>query len=131
MLLFGAGMYDIRQSSVPSRLVPVDGFQQCNCIPRRGASLFLAIMLKLAEITGNASDEIKKKLDPVKVFSGIRVGKPVFGDKITECLQVTEVSVVPMKEEPSRSEGRVVCHLVVTEGIVTVMSVMHRSRFDL
>jgi acyl-coenzyme A thioesterase 13 len=70
----------------------------------------------LDDIGGNASDELKEILDPVTLYNGFRAGEPIFGHSITARLQLLEVSVVPMAEEPTRQEGRIVCSIDVTDG---------------
>jgi hypothetical protein len=72
----------------------------------------------LNPIGGNASDDVKRILDPVTLYNGFRAGEPIFGHSITSRLQLVEVSINPMVEEPERQEGRVVCALDVTDGTV-------------
>jgi hypothetical protein len=74
--------------------------------------------MSLSPIAGNVCDELKKILDPVTLYNGIRAGEPIFGHSITARLQLLEISVIPMVEEPTRQEGRVVCSLDVTDGTV-------------
>lgn len=67
-----------------------------------------------SRIRGNLSPEIKQRLETV-VYDVM--GKPhVFGSSIMKRIVVTEASMVPKAEEPSRSEVRVVCEVAVTDG---------------
>lgn len=71
-------------------------------------------------IGGNASDELKRVLDPLKIFAEIRGGRPVFGKDICARLQLLEVSMSPMAEEPTRQEGRIVCTTDVADGMYLI-----------
>ena len=65
-------------------------------------------------IRGNLPAEIKQTLETVlhKVMSR----SPVFGSSIGRRIVITEASIVPKAEEPSRTEARVVCEVTVGEG---------------
>jgi hypothetical protein len=65
-------------------------------------------------IRGNLPAQVKHTLETVlhKVMSR----SPVFGSSIGERIVITEASIVPKAEEPSRTEARVVCEVTVGEG---------------
>lgn len=73
-------------------------------------------------ILGNASLEIKRTLHGIDKFLKDRLQldaqthKPLFGETIGDEIQLTEVSIVPKVEEPSKMEARVVMEIVVTQG---------------
>ncbi len=73
----------------------------------------------VSSIAGNVSDEIKRVVGfPMRIFRMTTdEGEPTgFGATFTSGMTVSEVSMVPKAEEPTKQEGRVVCKLVVTEG---------------
>jgi hypothetical protein len=66
-------------------------------------------------ITGNADESFKQSmLDFQKFIDG--TGRSRFGDSIIQGLVVTHASVEKNADEPLKTEGKVICELVVTEG---------------
>ncbi|KAH9983193.1 hypothetical protein BJV74DRAFT_878989 [Russula compacta] len=76
-----------------------------------------------SRISGNLSPEIKRQLETV-VYDVM--GKPnVFGSSIMKRIVLTEASIVPKAEEPSRSEVRVVCEVTVVDGMLNGTGKLH------
>ncbi|KAF8165886.1 HotDog domain-containing protein, partial [Crassisporium funariophilum] len=76
----------------------------------------------ISHITGNASDDTKRILGDPGSFFQIRrpeeVRAPIFGESITQRIQVTEISVNKKPEEDKKLEGRVVMELDVEEDML-------------
>ncbi|KAK0447699.1 hypothetical protein EV421DRAFT_1901067 [Armillaria borealis] len=82
----------------------------------------------VSSIAGNVSDEIKRIVGfPMRIFRMTTdEGEPTgFGATFTSGMTVSEVSMVPKAEEPTKQEGRVVCKLVVTEDMVNGAMTIH------
>lgn len=67
-----------------------------------------------SRIKGNLPPKVKQMLDTV--VHEIMARPNVFGASIGERVVITEASIIPKTEEPSRTEARVVCEVTVTEG---------------
>ena len=67
-----------------------------------------------SRIKGNLPPKVKQMLDTV--MHEIMARPNVFGASIGERVAITEASIIPKTEEPSRTEARVVCEVTVTEG---------------
>lgn len=67
-----------------------------------------------SRIKGNLPPKVKQMLDTV--MHEIMARPNVFGASIGERVVITEASIIPKTEEPSRTEARVVCEVTVTEG---------------
>jgi len=74
----------------------------------------------ISQISGNASDQIKAVLGDLANGPISRrpegVNTPIFGESIQKRLKVTEISINKNREEPSRTEGRMVIEVDVGEG---------------
>ena len=74
----------------------------------------------ISQITGNASDDIKRTIcNPGYFFRSHRVesfGSPIFGESIQKRMKVVEISLNKKAEEARKLEARVVVELDVTEG---------------
>lgn len=70
----------------------------------------------VSHIAGNASDDIKRFLNPASIYLSSERSKSSFGAPITQRMRLSEVSIVKKAEEPTREEGRVICLLTVEEG---------------
>ncbi|PBK63426.1 uncharacterized protein ARMOST_05952 [Armillaria ostoyae] len=82
----------------------------------------------VSSIAGNVSDEIKRIVGfPMRIFRMTTdEGEPTgFGATFTSGMTVSEVSMVPKAEEPTKQEGRVVCKLVVTEDMINGAMTIH------
>ncbi|KAG6899994.1 hypothetical protein C0993_004613 [Termitomyces sp. T159_Od127] len=73
----------------------------------------------ISKVAGNAPDHIKAVVSNTSRYylpgRNLKVNGPIFGASITKRLEVTEVSVLQKAEEPSKTEGRMVCELTVEE----------------
>ena len=67
-----------------------------------------------ARIKGNLPPDLKQMVATIMYDAVSRPG--VFGGTIGKRVVITEASVVPKDEEPSRTEARIVCEVKVTEG---------------
>jgi hypothetical protein len=67
------------------------------------------------KITGNADETFKQSMLDLPNFID-RTGRSRFGDSIIQGLVVTHASVDKKAEGPLKTEGKVICELVVTEG---------------
>lgn len=80
----------------------------------------------MSQVSGNASEEIKRLLgDPEAFFNSFRkpgqVSLPnAFGRDIERRMKVTELSILKKKEEPAKLEGRAVMEIEVQEGALTL-----------
>jgi len=76
----------------------------------------------ISQITGNASDDIKRTIcNPGYFFPGHRVenfGSPIFGDSIQKRMKVVEISLNKKVEEERKLEARVVVEVDVTEDML-------------
>ena len=72
--------------------------------------------IDVSQVAGNASDDIKRFLDPTLIYLSSERAKTSFGAPITQRIRLSEVSIVKKAEEPTKEEGRVVCLLTVGEG---------------
>ncbi|KAG6902210.1 hypothetical protein C0995_003042 [Termitomyces sp. Mi166 len=76
----------------------------------------------ISKIAGNVSDHVKTVLSNTSRYylpaPGVKVTGPIFGASISKRLEVTEASVLQKAEEPSKTEGRVVCELTVEEDML-------------
>lgn len=79
----------------------------------------------IARIKGNASADVKRFLGrPANFIENLTSApfkSPLFGASITTRMVVTEISVEQKAEEPLKDEGRVICELVVEEGVLIGM----------
>ncbi|KAJ7793261.1 hypothetical protein B0H14DRAFT_2623086 [Mycena olivaceomarginata] len=69
------------------------------------------------KITGNADETFKQSMLDLPNFID-RTGRSRFGDSIIQGLVVTHASVDNKAEEPLKTEGKVICELVVTEDML-------------
>jgi acyl-coenzyme A thioesterase 13 len=67
-----------------------------------------------SRIKGNLPPNVKQMLDTV--MHEVMARPNVYGASIGERVAITEASMVPKTEEPTRTEARVVCEVTVTEG---------------
>lgn len=67
------------------------------------------------KITGNADESFKQSMSDLPNFIE-RTGRSRFGDSIIQDLVVTHASVDKKTDEPLKTEAKVICELVVTEG---------------
>ncbi|KAJ7599525.1 HotDog domain-containing protein [Mycena floridula] len=87
--------------------------------------------IDVSHIQGNAPDYAKKVVgDPLGLFhywnrQAGREGRRFFGDKISDRLVATEVSVLNKAEEPLKEEARVVFTLVVEPDMINGMGIIH------
>jgi len=65
-----------------------------------------------ADITGNAPVEIKEL--PIKWLTFFRGKGPGFASSILSRVKVTDVSILPSREDPLKLEGKVTCEVEVT-----------------
>lgn len=76
----------------------------------------------ILEISGNASPEIKRALQSVGQYlrdllpGDSQSQNRLFGEVIRDGVRITEVSILPKVDEPSKMEARVVMEVVVTLG---------------
>jgi hypothetical protein len=78
-----------------------------------------------SRIKGNLPPKVKQMLDTV--MHEIMARPNVFGASIGERVVITEASIIPKTEEPSRTEARVVCEVTVTEGQPHLSRVLRRA----
>ncbi|KAF7364601.1 Acyl-coenzyme A thioesterase 13 [Mycena venus] len=69
------------------------------------------------KITGNADESFKQSMLDFPSFLD-RTGRSRFGDSIIQVLVVTHASVEKNADEPLKTEGKVICELVVTEDML-------------
>jgi len=84
--------------------------------------------IDISRISGNASEKIKRYLShPPSFFDIYAKGqlKHSFGHTIMERMDVQEISILNMAEEPSRKEGRVVCKVIVDEDMLNGDANLH------
>ncbi|KAJ6545190.1 hypothetical protein B0H19DRAFT_955602 [Mycena capillaripes] len=67
------------------------------------------------KITGNADENFKQAMLDLPSFIDL-TGRSRFGDSIIQGLVVTHASVDKIADEPLKTEWKVICELVVTEG---------------
>lgn len=70
---------------------------------------------------GNASRKVKQDVMNL-YFTVVRADDFEFAQSVARRMTITEVSLVPKSEGPSRTESRVVCELPVASGNVAEMS---------
>ncbi len=77
-------------------------------------------------VAGNAPNDIKALLaNPMEILKMYKDGELTgFGRTVLSTLTVTEVSLVKKAEEPMRDEARVVCKLIVDEGMCYPMVII-------
>ncbi|TFK46945.1 hypothetical protein OE88DRAFT_1666748 [Heliocybe sulcata] len=87
----------------------------------------LAISLSEAsQIRGNVSPEVKQTVASLAPrFAVTPDGKPGFASSVGKRLKVTEVSLLPNKEERERRECRVVVELAVEDDMLNGVGTMH------
>lgn len=68
----------------------------------------------LSRIKGNLPPNVKQVLD--RVMHEVMARPNVYGASIGERVSIIEATVVPKAEESTRTEARVVCEVIVTEG---------------
>jgi hypothetical protein len=72
-------------------------------------------------ISGGIDPKMLKVFSDIPKYFGMnhraKQGRPGFGNDIIRHLIVTHASVKKKAEEPLKQEGRVVCELIVTEGM--------------
>jgi acyl-coenzyme A thioesterase 13 len=76
-------------------------------------------LFDISQITGNASDDIKRTLGNPGDFFQNRVEdvkSSIFGESVQKRLKVVEISLNRKAEEEKKLEARVVVELDVTEG---------------
>ncbi|KAF5391926.1 hypothetical protein D9757_001848 [Collybiopsis confluens] len=76
-------------------------------------------------ISGNASDHVKTKLDALLHIPTDKPHSPLFASKIMNSMVLTEVSIVPNAEEPSRMEGKCVMEIVAFEDMMNLADTVH------
>ncbi|KAK7676225.1 hypothetical protein QCA50_020804 [Cerrena zonata] len=79
----------------------------------------------VSHIAGNASDDIKRFVNPSLIYLSSKRGPTSFGAPITQRMKLSEVSIVKKAEEPTREEGRVVCLLTVEEDMLNGSGILH------
>ncbi|KAG5724081.1 Acyl-coenzyme A thioesterase 13 [Termitomyces sp. T112] len=83
----------------------------------------------ISKIAGNASDQVKTVVSNMSRYylprRNVNTTGLTFGAHIVKRIQVTEVSVLPKAEEPSKTEGRVVCELTVEEDMLNGGGTIH------
>jgi len=76
-----------------------------------------------ARIKGNLPPDLKQMIATIMYDIVSRPG--VFGGTIGKRVLITEASIVPKAEEPSRTEARIVCEVIVTEDMLNPAGALH------
>ncbi|KAG6875458.1 hypothetical protein C0992_003768 [Termitomyces sp. T32_za158] len=76
----------------------------------------------ISKVAGNVPDHVKAIVSNMSRYylpgHNLKVSGPIFGASIAKRLEVTEASVLQKAEEPSKTEGRMVCELTVEEDML-------------
>ncbi|KAJ7916949.1 HotDog domain-containing protein [Mycena leptocephala] len=76
------------------------------------------------KITGNADESFKQSMLDFQTFID-GTGRSRFGDSIIRGLVVTHASVEKNADEPLKTEGKVICELMVTEDMLNGGKTVH------
>ncbi|KIK63556.1 hypothetical protein GYMLUDRAFT_40599 [Collybiopsis luxurians FD-317 M1] len=76
-------------------------------------------------INGNASNHVKKLLDDQVHIPSRKPEIPLFASSIMDKMVLTEVSISPNAEEPSRVEAKCVMEIVVFEDMMNLANTVH------
>jgi acyl-coenzyme A thioesterase 13 len=79
-------------------------------------------LFDISQITGNASDDIKRTIGNHGGFFQSHLSSSIFGGSILKRMKVVEISLNRKAEEEKKMEARVVVELDVTEGQYTMLN---------